>query len=976
MRRKAFPYYVLTGIALILLFIVSCGNQDGGSPVVDSGDPAGNSAGMRDAMGGFIDDAFNLTNAIDDDQSNPSSAYDIGQNVFFTVWADARHQDPYGKDIYGAFINAFDGAIMSEIVIANSTGNEIQPSVAFDWRNKRGLVAFTNSADKHIWGRFVNATTYNFAGMGDNFPIAMLNSTVDRTVPYGSGQIAVAGTVTNTVGTADGTNGTFSIDLLSNPPVPNPAFINMPYGSGVANITAATSVSFGTLGIFEDGVQVGWEDAFNGIISGSRTGGPNATQTSSGVADTYTYPFTLTNTPVATGTVDIVYDDGSTTDRIAYDDGFGTFILNTPNPSGFPTLDIVQSAVDYNTGVVSLVFENDVTSYKFSAGAGVEGPYDATLINSPIKPGSLYLYSGATSIGSDLSGSGTFDSPGGELDVINNTPTIDYWTGVLNDIYFSTGNYPAIGVDLTATYTINSPQAGDTVSLDYITGSASNLFNTAASYVDYSDGMLYLDYTAGLEPLLNVEITSEYQYSQNSELVHDISYYTAYQESPHVVYNEVDDLFHVTWLSTTNKSNNVHYQWTDPNYVCSNGYNDGNGWNDTSGDTNIFDFTYVLEPGVDSKMVRYRNVSFDDYLKGDGDDGSGSTDDYIDEIYNYGYDLDGDGTPDDMDGDGIADLDFSPIDSEIIDASKFRYNTFKEEFVCEELSETLTVTLALTEYNFESDPHISYNPVNGNPVALWSGQDKTIDLVYVWNRTGEKKTIDGVEYIFWKGWKETKTGPGFSANSAQRIVAVTNDFNTWYDNYLEVAGSSADRRPWAATDIYTENMLVVWESQNATDKDIYGQFIEMQNFQTDVGDQIEISTEQFDQSVPRVSFDSVNERFMVIWEDARNTAVNLSNMDIFGQFVDGANGQLSGSNFSITVNTGNQQQPSVAFGDFDRRKFLITWKDGRDPGNADIYGQLWAFSEAPQLQITDDQDNPIYDQTINFGGIPVYSSDE
>ena len=41
MRRKAFPYYVLIGIALILLFIVSCGSQDGGAPVAGSGDPAG-----------------------------------------------------------------------------------------------------------------------------------------------------------------------------------------------------------------------------------------------------------------------------------------------------------------------------------------------------------------------------------------------------------------------------------------------------------------------------------------------------------------------------------------------------------------------------------------------------------------------------------------------------------------------------------------------------------------------------------------------------------------------------------------------------------------------------------------------------------------------------------------------------------------------------------------------------------------------
>jgi hypothetical protein len=127
---------------------------------------------------------------------------------------------------------------------------------------------------------------------------------------------------------------------------------------------------------------------------------------------------------------------------------------------------------------------------------------------------------------------------------------------------------------------------------------------------------------------------------------------------------------------------------------------------------------------------------------------------------------------------------------------------------------------------------------------------------------------------------------------------------------------------------------------------------------------------------------------MVVWEDARNTPTNISNMDVYGQFLD-YQGQLSGSNFPITFNSSNQKEPAVAFGDDDSREFLIAWKDGRnatDPdaatGDADIYGNFWEYSTAPALQITwgDEsgagrtENDPIFTQAMDFGGVSVFQT--
>lgn len=165
-------------------------------------------------------------------------------------------------------------------------------------------------------------------------------------------------------------------------------------------------------------------------------------------------------------------------------------------------------------------------------------------------------------------------------------------------------------------------------------------------------------------------------------------------------------------------------------------------------------------------------------------------------------------------------------------------------------------------------------------------------------------------------------------------------------------------------------LLIAWEDNvNAVDtgKDILGQLLDVSSFQP-YGALINISNAIGDQSSPAASFDPVNSRFFVGWEDARNQSANLSNIDIYGQFVD-PQGNLSGGNTIITVGSSNQLAPAVAFGDVYFRKFMVVWTDGRLNNNSDITTQLLEYSTLPQLVITDAQGIPIYNGSIDFGNV-------
>ena len=152
-------------------------------------------------------------------------------------------------------------------------------------------------------------------------------------------------------------------------------------------------------------------------------------------------------------------------------------------------------------------------------------------------------------------------------------------------------------------------------------------------------------------------------------------------------------------------------------------------------------------------------------------------------------------------------------------------------------------------------------------------------------------------------------------------------------------GAGTQQQAAVAFDTTNSNFLVVWrDGRNTltTGEDIYGQILSADGFLS--GGNFAISNAAGNQVAPSVAFDSVNQRFLVTWEDGRTEGT--TGQDIYGQLVN-ANGSPSGANFFVSTAAGNQVAPSVAF-DTIRQLFFVVWEDSRNVLTAgdDIYGQL------------------------------------
>jgi len=183
-------------------------------------------------------------------------------------------------------------------------------------------------------------------------------------------------------------------------------------------------------------------------------------------------------------------------------------------------------------------------------------------------------------------------------------------------------------------------------------------------------------------------------------------------------------------------------------------------------------------------------------------------------------------------------------------------------------------------------------------------------------------------------------------------------------------GTAAALYPTLATDPNNHRVLIAWEDN----QQILGQLLDTSL--NPYANPINISPKA-GSSDPRTSpvaaFDNVQQRFLVTWEDARNQSSNISNIDIYGQFID-PTGNLSGGNTIVTVAQSNQLAPAVSFGDSDFRQFMVAFADGRNPGNKDIFAQLLEFSTLPQLSINDASDTPILSGSIDFGNVNIGDS--
>jgi len=257
-------------------------------------------------------------------------------------------------------------------------------------------------------------------------------------------------------------------------------------------------------------------------------------------------------------------------------------------------------------------------------------------------------------------------------------------------------------------------------------------------------------------------------------------------------------------------------------------------------------------------------------------------------------------------------------------------------------------------------PRLAYNSSSGEVFTAWIGRTTKVTLTIPYT------LVPGPPVVATYG-SPTFSSVDLDSGSAKAKLRRTGltlvqDFSF---------GTLADALT-LAVDPITQRLLIAWEDNSggaATGKDIFGQLMDITSF-APYGNLIAISNAVGDQTSPVASFDIVNERFFVAWEDARNQSANISNIDIYSQFID-PQGNLSGGNAIVTVAPANQLAPAVAFGDVSFRKFFVVWQDGRALSNSDIYGQMLEFSTSPQLLLNDASGNPINNSSIDFGNVDI-----
>ncbi len=275
-----------------------------------------------------------------------------------------------------------------------------------------------------------------------------------------------------------------------------------------------------------------------------------------------------------------------------------------------------------------------------------------------------------------------------------------------------------------------------------------------------------------------------------------------------------------------------------------------------------------------------------------------------------------------------------------------------------------TLTASFGVQKNESKPKITFSAVTGDYFDSWSGMDHSV--IFRATYTVDTGCVPATPCTCtYKNATYTDTD-----NDVTPRVKIRKD--TGLGLVQDFSFGTIATSPALATDPNTNRVLVSWEENNTgtgTGIDILGQLVDLSNF-VNFGSQINISKATGDQTAPAASFDNANQRFFVVFEDARNQSANISNIDIYGQFID-PQGNLSGGNAPVTTASGNQIAPALAFGDVNFTDFLVVWKDGRNPGDADIRGQLLQFSTAPQLLIEDGNGNPILNSSIDFGNVAV-----
>ena len=169
-----------------------------------------------------------------------------------------------------------------------------------------------------------------------------------------------------------------------------------------------------------------------------------------------------------------------------------------------------------------------------------------------------------------------------------------------------------------------------------------------------------------------------------------------------------------------------------------------------------------------------------------------------------------------------------------------------------------------------------------------------------------------------------------------------------------------------------DKFFVAWEHYANTNNpsvstmDIYGRTVTRSGSGLSLGTVKNICVTSNCQADPNVEFDSVNENYLVVWEDARSSDTDYN---LYGRLYD-TSGSPVGSEEVICDESNCQTEPWIAF-DSINEQFMIVWEEGLTPedGPFKIMGGLYdaeSLNEVWSDTIAEPSNWPNYDVDYNF----------
>ncbi len=232
--------------------------------------------------------------------------------------------------------------------------------------------------------------------------------------------------------------------------------------------------------------------------------------------------------------------------------------------------------------------------------------------------------------------------------------------------------------------------------------------------------------------------------------------------------------------------------------------------------------------------------------------------------------------------------------------------------------------------------------------AFWANDEKTTNHA---NNEGtwDSDVVYGTDE-FLIAWEEGQAWyPPYTWGFKQEIRASmynTEGSKIVDDKLIFSDGTTYYRNENPSGDFGGGKFFVAWEhydsvaNPSVTTEDIKARTVQRNGDQLQLGAVIDVCSATDCQADANVQFDTVNNRFCVVWEDAR---YGETNYNLYGRLYD-TNGNPVGGEKGIATTMYSQCEVSVAFDPIHGR-YMIVWEEGITPDNGPFSIKAGLFDE-------------------------------